>query len=67
MQNLRMNVYRPNKYTQKVEAARAATAVATGAWVKSKHMYLIRGTELKLCFYPSAGGLKKKKKVYSES
>ena len=44
-----------------------STAVATGAWVKSKHddMYLIpyvQVWELKLYFYPSAGGLKKKKK-----
>ena len=45
--------------TGPVAAARAA--VATGAWVKSKHMYLIREvSELKLYFYPSAGGFKKK-------
>ena len=48
--------------TSPVAAARAVAA--TGAWVKSKHdMYLIRGSvELKLYFYPSAGGFKKKKK-----
>ena len=48
--------------TGPVTAARAVAA--TGAWVKSKHdMYLIRGSvELKLYFYPSAGGFKKKKK-----
>ena len=45
--------------TSPVAAARAA--VATGAWVESKHdMYLIHTYvevwELKLYFYPSAGG-----------
>ena len=44
--------------TSPVAAARAA--VATGAWVESKHMYLIHTAcevwELKLYFYPSAGG-----------
>ena len=44
--------------TSPVPAARAA--VATGAWVESKHdMYLdtyVEVWELKLCFYPSAGG-----------
>ena len=33
---------RVDKLTSPVAAARAA--VATGAWVKSKHMYLIRGS-----------------------
>ena len=54
---------RVDMFTGPVAAARAA--VATGAWVKSKHdMYLMRGSvgELKLYFYPSTGGLKKKKK-----
>ena len=48
--------------TGPVAAARAA--VATGAWVQSKHgTYLIHGSvELELYFYPSAGGLKRKKK-----
>ena len=50
--------------TSPVPAARAA--VATGAWVESKHdMHLIHTYvevwELKLYFYPPAGGLKKKK------
>ena len=46
--------------TSPVAAARAA--VATGAWVKSKHMYLIRGSVgAKVLFYPSVGGLKRKK------
>ena len=49
--------------TRPVAAARAA--VATGAWVESNHdMYPIhtwKVWELKLYFYPSAGGLKKKK------
>ena len=41
--------------TGPVAAARAV--VATGAWVASKHdMYLI--WEVKLYFYPSAGGSK---------
>ena len=46
--------------------AAGRAVVATGAWVKSKRdMYLILYVEvweLKLYFYPSAGGLKKKKK-----
>ena len=42
--------------TSPVAAARAV--VATGALVKSKHMYLIRGSvgAYALFFYPSAGG-----------
>ena len=48
--------------TSPVAAARAA--VATGAWVKSKHdIYLIRGSvggAPEFYFYPSAGELKKK-------
>ena len=51
--------------TSPVAAARAA--VATGAWVKSKHdglsdTWYVEVLELKLYFYPSAGGLKKKEK-----
>ena len=46
--------------TSPVAAARAA--VATGAWVKSKHIYVsdtyVEVWELKLYFYPSAGGKK---------
>ena len=34
-----------------------ASTFATGAWVKSKHMHLIRAS---VGAYPSAGGLKKK-------
>ena len=47
---------RVDMLTSPVAAARAA--VATGAWVKSKHdTYLIREVwELKLYFYPSARG-----------
>ena len=47
--------------TSPVAAARAA--VATGAWVKSKHdMYLIRGSEGGYAlFLPIRGGIKKKK------
>ena len=49
---------RVDMLTGPVAAARAA--VATGAWVESKHMYLIHTYvevwELKLYFYPSAGG-----------
>ena len=50
---------RVDMLTSPVPAARAA--VATGAWVESKHdMYLLHTYvevwELKLYFYPSAGG-----------
>ena len=48
--------------TSPVAAARAA--VETGAWVKSKHdvyqgISYVDVWELKLYFFPSAGGLKK--------
>ena len=48
-----------------IPVAAARVAVATGARVKSKHIYLIPGyvevSEPKLYFCPPAGGLKKKK------
>ena len=55
---------RVDMLTSPVAAARAA--VATGAWVKSKHMYLIRASVgVQLYFYPSAGGFYKKLKNVS--
>ena len=48
---------RVDMLTSPVAAARPA--VATGEWVKSKHMYLIRGS---VVVNTSDEGLKKKKK-----
>ena len=50
---------RVDMLTGPVAAARAV--VATGAWVKSKHMYLIRGSVGAL-FLPIHRRIKKKKK-----
>ena len=52
--------------TSPVPAARAA--VAAGAWVESKHMYLIHTNvevwELKLYFYSQEDEKRKKRKAY---
>ena len=51
---------RVDMLTSPVAAARAA--VATGVWVKSKHMYLIRGSVGAL-FLPIRRRIEKKKKL----
>ena len=53
-------VYQAGSTCARARYQQRELAVATGAWVESKHMYLIHTYvevwELKLYFYPSAGG-----------